>query len=162
MATEFVPADEIGPIEQSNEQKTFSFRFRGDEFKCVTRDDELPSLESWRRAAAANALAEIGYQGPVKLFAPRKTDTLVKKVTPSLIRALKDPDGSVRQAAAKVLGKYGDQRAVVHLQKALKDREARVKWAASEALRSLKQRGDGVSRPERSGPMGPRPPLPPQ
>ncbi|MFH1062715.1 MAG: HEAT repeat domain-containing protein [Candidatus Omnitrophota bacterium] len=77
-----------------------------------------------------------------------------KCTVPALIKALKDPDESVRGAAAAALGAIKDKSAVPYLCAALKDESEHVRWsviyplakigdkAAIEALKEL------ISNPE--------------
>ncbi|GBC82983.1 Bilin biosynthesis protein PecE [bacterium HR10] len=57
-----------------------------------------------------------------------------QELIPTLLRALKDSHPLVRRAAAGVLGRVRDPRAVRALQEAARDRDAAVRAAAVEAL----------------------------
>jgi HEAT repeat protein len=61
------------------------------------------------------------------------------KDTKSLIEALMDKNSSVREAAAKALGRMGDPRAVIPLVKALGDPLNGVRDAAAVALKKLNE-----------------------
>ena len=58
----------------------------------------------------------------------------------ALIRALENEDHGVRRDAVEALGKIGDARAVERLTVALKDSEAEVREAATEALAKVRGR----------------------
>jgi bilin biosynthesis protein len=56
-----------------------------------------------------------------------------------LVRALNDPEESVRCAAASALGYYGDRRAVSPLRELQSDSSERVRYIAEYALRRLEK-----------------------
>jgi HEAT repeat protein len=70
----------------------------------------------------------------VRLLPQRKGDAA--KVVPALIDGLKDTEGDIRWSAAVGLGYFGDRAkdAVPALQEARRDRDARVREAAGNAL----------------------------
>jgi len=55
-----------------------------------------------------------------------------------LIELLKDPDPSLRQIAASILGRIGSARAVDALMESLKDKNSNVRWDAAGALGQIK------------------------
>ena len=57
-----------------------------------------------------------------------------KRNVQGLVKALKDSNKYVRQAAVKALGQIGDRRAVEPLIVALKDSDEDVRWAVAETL----------------------------
>jgi hypothetical protein len=76
----------------------------------------------------------------VRRFAARDATLLDKpdEVVEALIEALRDPDASVRAAAASALAKVGDFRALGALQQARDDRDADVRRKVEEALKHLR------------------------
>ncbi len=94
----------------------------GDEAESATPAllDSLRADDIFLRAAITSALIRIG--------AP---------AVPGLIRALFDDNRAVRRAAAKALGKIGDERAVAPLSVSLKDGDDGVRKFAAEALRRI-------------------------
>lgn len=70
----------------------------------------------------------------VRLLPERKGDAA--KIVPAMIECLKDKQGDVRLSAAIGLGTFGEEAtsAIPELQAAEKDRDARVRRAASVAL----------------------------
>jgi HEAT repeat protein len=91
-------------------------------------------------------LMDITIQFVAKLFGVEKmrlfkrNETNVEKMKAEkdlngLIRALKDNDCEVQEAAADALGEMGDARAVEPLINALKDENSIVRKAAKDALR---------------------------
>ncbi len=75
----------------------------------------------------------------------------------ALVGALKHHHIPVRKAAAELLGRIGDERAVSALQSALKDRDWEVREAARAALEAIARRKSGDDRhlADRSGMGGP-------
>lgn len=65
------------------------------------------------------------------------TSTADAATVDALVKALKDADAGVREAAAESLGRLGDTRAVDGLLAAASDSEVRVRAAAVEALAAL-------------------------
>jgi HEAT repeat protein len=65
------------------------------------------------------------------------TSTADAATVDALVKALKDSDAGVREAAAESLGRLGDTRALDGLMAAASDSEARVRAAAVEALATL-------------------------
>jgi Zn-dependent protease with chaperone function len=65
------------------------------------------------------------------------TTTADAATVDALVKALKDADAGVREAAAESLGRLGDTRAVDGLMAAASDSEVRVRAAAVEALAAL-------------------------
>jgi HEAT repeat protein/protein-S-isoprenylcysteine O-methyltransferase Ste14 len=55
-----------------------------------------------------------------------------------LIELLKDPDPSLRQIAAAVLGRIGSKRAVDSLIESLKDKNSNIRWEAAGALGQIR------------------------
>lgn len=94
----------------------------GDEAESAvpTLLESLRDNDIFLRAAITGALIQIG--------AP---------AVPGLIRALFDDNRAVRRAAAKALGKIGDERAVAPLSVSLKDGDEGVRKFSEEALRRI-------------------------
>jgi HEAT repeat protein len=67
-----------------------------------------------------------------------KMGASAKPGVPALIERLKDPYTDCRAYAAIALGEIGDQIAIAPLRSALHDQESKVREAASEALKKLK------------------------
>lgn len=94
----------------------------------------------WGRAV----LAELGSREPAMRFeaAVAAGEMALRRATQPLIRALDDPDGNVREAAALALGKIGGaaaRRALQALVEAdhIRDADERLAEAADEALAEL-------------------------
>ncbi len=94
-------------------------------------DDPDPGV----RAAAIMALGHVGHA---------ENASNAQEVIPTLLRALNDSHPLVRRAAAEVLGRVPDPRAVRALQEAARDRDAAVRAAAVEALG---EQGDPAALP---------------
>src|SRR5450631_3297460 len=67
----------------------------------------------------------------------RGTSTADAATVDALVKALKDPDAGVREAAAESLGRLADVRALEGLTVAVNDSELRVRTAAVEALAQM-------------------------
>ncbi|MDI6874331.1 MAG: HEAT repeat domain-containing protein [Actinomycetota bacterium] len=125
----------------------------------------LKDGDTWSRARMAALLGEIGEAWAVKpliealyFFNVREAagKALLKIGEPALgplMDALKHHHIPVRKAAAELLGRMGDERAVSALQSALKDRDWEVREAARVALESIRRRdsGDDRSLTDRAG-----------
>jgi len=108
--------------------------------------------DAWSRSRMATLLGEIGGSWAVKpliealyFFNVREAagKSLLKIGEPAvepLMAALKHHHIPIRKAAAELLGRIGDQRAVSALQSALKDRDWEVREAARAALEAVLQR----------------------
>lgn len=88
----------------------------------------------------------------VRLLPERKADAA--KVVPALIEALKDKGNDVRLSAAIGLGYFGPEArdAILSLQAAQKDRDARVREAAGKALSRIDPERFPVSTKKRPAP----------
>jgi HEAT repeat protein/Zn-dependent protease with chaperone function len=95
--------------------------------------------KAWSKARIAMAKAKVSISGmrhgrrgqPVSSADPATVDALVK--------ALKDPDAGVREAAAESLGRLADVRALDGLITAASDSDAKVRAAVVEALAVLQE-----------------------
>ncbi|MGQ9476792.1 MAG: HEAT repeat domain-containing protein [Actinomycetota bacterium] len=127
----------------------------------------LKDGDAWSRSRMAVLLGDLGEAWAVKpliealyFFNVREAagKALLKigeAALEPLMAALKHHHISVRKAAAELLGRLGDRRAVSALRSALKDRDWEVREAAQAALESLNQRrdegGEGRFLAERTG-----------
>lgn len=127
----------------------------------------LKDGDAWSRSRMAVLLGDLGEAWAVKpliealyFFNVREAagKALLKigeAALEPLMAALKHHHIPVRKAAAELLGRLGDRRAVSALQSALKDRDWEVREAAQAALESLNRRrdegGEGRFLAERTG-----------
>lgn len=118
----------------------------------------LKDGDAWSRTRMATLLGEIGdgwavkpliealYYFNVREAAGKAILKIGKPALGPLMAALKHHHIPVRKAAAELLGRMGDPRAVNALQSALKDRDWEVREAARAALECIRRRDSGDER----------------
>lgn len=79
---------------------------------------------------------EGGYRGA---YAAEALRNIGSEAVRPLIQALENKDGIVREKAAELLGNIGDARAIEPLTQALRDQVQRVRWAAEDGLKKIKE-----------------------
>jgi len=128
-----------GKISFSAGDKTFRWDFSYTEGPDQTIHRSYPTPNDAPFQAAFNAG-----------FIPALFKAIAKVLgMPPLISALKDEDGSVRRAAAAVLGELKDPRAVEPLISALKDEDWHVRLAAVGALEEINPKWQGTEEAKR-------------
>ncbi len=79
-------------------------------------------------------------------------------VQQALVTALRDPDATVRAAAAQSLGRVGDAGALTALRGLAHDSAPQVQQAATAAIASIQARGSSSTPPSTGGTTGSTPP----
>lgn len=106
----------------------------------------LQDTDEWVRWHAAQSLHATGWEPPdeknraIYMVALRKWDEAEKlgaATVDPLIQSLKSSNGKVREAAATLLGKFKEPRAVMPLADCLQDKQKSVRRAVARALSNI-------------------------
>jgi len=119
--------------------------------------DEITSAATGGRAERYIQTLRLTDNWHFRLPYVRALEKIGEHAVDPLIKLLEDPDPSLRQIAASILGKIGAPRAVDPLIESLKDKNSNIRWEAAHALglmRAEKAVGSLITMlKEESGPV---------